>query len=352
MLDTRTSLFTFLVGSALVALPGTSHAGRHGAPQVCSLGSAAVGQQGTVICKDTRTGATTQSIPLGNTVAAAGGVGGTLSRRGDHVLVANQAGGAVLFDEDDGRLRNPVTLPTGSEGSLSGTLGQRGAYVVTATQLLFFPRGQHQATSSQPRLAGDGSASQVALAGSYAYVAEKSGSLEAFLLGRDGNIIGPATPVTGIAAGTIVGITGYDDLIVAPVAHLATSFNQAAIPVVNGTTGIQLVATKEVAACWTASEDGQVCVSNPGSMTVSCGRLGPGGFKSYTSAAANPQGDSVFDLDLRNGLVGIQATRAGAPVLQTYARAEHDGDFLTLLGEYPLGTARASGALLLPPLSN
>lgn len=342
---------SFVAGLAGVAfLPNAALAHGRGAAQVCSLGAAAVGQQATVICKDSQSGATTQSIPLGKTVAAAGGIGGTFSRSGDRVLVANQAGGAVLFREDDGRLQARVVLSTGAEGALSGALGRDGAYVLTGTRLLFFPRGQATATSSQGLLRADGSASQVTLADGHAYVAEKSGSLEAFLLSRDGDLIGPATPVAGVPAGTIVGITGARDLVVAPVAHLATSFNQAAISVVSGEAQAQLVPTKEVAACWTNNDEGLVCVSNPGSQTVSCGHLGAGGFDSYTSAAGDPAGASVFDLDVRGGLVGIQAVRAGAPVLQVY-RADGGGDFLRLIGEHAVGTATANGALLLPPLS-
>jgi hypothetical protein len=347
----NTLLFSAIAAaSTLAALPGISHAHSSTRAQVCSLGTAGVGQPATLICKNVSTGATTQSVPVGNTVSAAGGVGGNLSRHGDRVLVTNQAGGALLFKEDDGRLRSPVTLQTDGEGSLSGTLSRRGAYVLTGTRLRFFPHGRTAAASSQPLLRGDGSASQVTLAGDYAYVAEKAGSLEAFLLGRDGNIVGPATPVGGIPAGVIVGITGHDDLVVAPVAHLASNFAQAAIPVVAGLDQVQLVPTKEVAACWAANDDGEVCVSNPGSMTVSCGRLTDGGFKSYTSAAANPVGEAVFDLDVRDGMVGIQATRSGAPVLQTYGFVDDDGDFLSLISEYPIGSAAATGALLLPPI--
>jgi hypothetical protein len=65
------------------ALPGTSHAQRGADAQVCSLGSAAVGQPGTLICKDVRSGATTQSIPLGATVSAAGGIAASLASRDD-----------------------------------------------------------------------------------------------------------------------------------------------------------------------------------------------------------------------------------------------------------------------------
>jgi hypothetical protein len=50
--------------------------------------------------------------------------------------------------------------------------------------------GATEATSIQPLLVGDGLAAQVALAGGYAYVSEKSGSLEAFALGHDGNMRG------------------------------------------------------------------------------------------------------------------------------------------------------------------
>jgi hypothetical protein len=339
----------------MVAILGTLPAAARVAPdtraQVCSVGAAGVGRQGTLICKDVLTGDTTQSLPLGATVSGAGGIGGSLSSRGKRVLVTNQAGGATLLRENHGRLNSPIALQTGGEGSLSGTLGEHGAYVLTGTRLLFFPAGSTVSSSSKPLLKGDGSAAQVTLAGGFAYVSEKTGSLESFALADDGNLIGAATPVGGIPGGTIVGITGADDLVVAPVAHLATNFNQAAIPVAAGRELVQLVQTKEVAACWTAHDDGEVCVTNPGSMTVSCGHIGPGGFSSYTSAAANPVGDGVFDLSLRKGLVGIMATRGGAAILLVYVRAEDDSDFLTLLSQFPLGAATSTGALLLPAMS-
>jgi len=344
--------FTFLtVVTTLTLLPAAARADARAAAQVCAIGTAGVGGQGTLICKDVLTGTTTQSIPLGATVSGAGGIGGSLSRRGSRVLVTNQAGGATLLRESRGWLRSPVSLHTDGEGSLSGTLSDRGAYVLTGTRLLFFPAGDTVPSSGQPLLRADGSAAQVALAGGFAYVSEKTGSLEAFALADDGNVVGAATPVAGIPAGTIVGITGVDDLVVAPVAHLASNFNQSAIPVAYGVELVQLVQTKEVAACWTANGGDEVCVANPGSMTVSCGHVGRGGFTSYTSAAANPTGDAVFDLDIRRGLVGIMASSAGSPVMIVYGRAEEDGDFLTLVNQFPLGTASATGALLLPAIS-
>jgi hypothetical protein len=84
-------------------------------------------------------------------------------------------------------------------------------------------------------------------------------------------------------------------------------------------------------------------------MTVSCGRTGRDGFESYTGAAASLPGESVFDLDMWQGLVGMQGVNAGQPVLLTYRRTA--GDFLLPLSEVPVGTAKAAGALLLPAIS-
>jgi len=334
---------------SLAALGGTSFARTELGAQVCSLGSAGVGQPGTIVCKAVLGGATTQSVPVGPTATASGGTGGTFSRHDHEVLVTNQLADAVLFHEVGGRLRFPVTLHTGGESSLSGALSDDGAYVLTGTRLLFYRNGQTVPTSSQHLLVGDGSAAQVTLAGGTAYVSEKTGSLEAFALGRDGNLRGAAAPVAGIPAGAIVGITGLHGLVVAPVAHLATNANQSTVPVASGTELVQNVPTKEVAACWAADEDDEVCITNPGSMTISCGRFGDGGFKSYTSAAASLVGESVLDLDMRDELVGVLGMHGGVPVLMTYARSEENGDFLTSLGETALGTAAATGALLLPP---
>jgi len=342
------ALFLAAISSAL---PGAAQAAPDTRAQVCSLGAAGVGQQGTLICKNAFTGETTQSIPLNATVSAAGGIGGSLVFRGDRVLVTNQAGGAMLLRQDSGWLNSPIKLQTGGEGSLSGALSDLGAYVLTGTRILFFPAGKTAASSSQPLLAADGSAAQITLAGGFAYVSEKTSSLESFALAADGNLAGVATPVAGIPAGTIVGITGTEDLVVAPVAHLATNANQAEISVSDGAEAVQLVQTKEMAACWAANDDGEACISNPGSTTVSCGHLGRGGFTSYTSAAANPVGVSVFDLSMRKGLVGIMATKNGAATFLVYSRADEDSDFLTLVNQFPIGAPTASGALLLPGAS-
>jgi hypothetical protein len=318
--------------------------------QVCTLGFAAAGQPGTVICKNIMTGATTQSVPVGTMNAGPGGGAGSLVRHEKRVLVTNQSQGAVLFELDHGQLTSPMTLQTDGESSLSGTLSDRDAYVLTGTRLLFFPRGEVTAASSQPLLVADGSAAQVTLAGGYAYVSEKNGSLEAFSLGRDGNIRGHATPVAGIPAGVIVGITGVGDLVVAPIAHLASNANQSTIPVVSGLGVAQIVPTKEVAACWAANDDGEACITNPGSMTVSCGRLGSEAFASYTSAATSLPGETVFDIDIVDTLVGILGKNNGAPVLLAYSRSKQSGDFLSRMNEFPLGTATATGAMLLPAL--
>ncbi len=347
----RSSAIASLSLSTIAALAGSAVARPAAGPQVCTLGAAAVGQPASLVCKDSSTGATTQSIPVGTLVTGSGGTGGSLSRHGDDVLVTNLAARAVLFDEHGGKLVRPVQLDTGGEASLSGAISAQGAYVLTPTRVLFFARGQTSPTSMANLLVGDGSAAQVALAGGHAYVSEKTGSLEAFVLRADGNLDGAGAPVTGIPAGAIVGITGLEDLIVSPVAHLATDFNKSTVPVSSGATEVQQVETKEVAACWAANDDGEVCITNPGSMTVSCGHFGPGGFDSYTSAAAHPVGESVLDLDIRHRTVGILGKHQGANVLMVYARADKDSDFLTSLRELPVDAAVATGALVLPPLA-
>ena len=55
----------------------------------------------------------------------------------------------------------------------------------------------------------------------------------------------------------------------------------------SGLSVTQIVPTKEVATCWAANDDGEACITNPGSMTASCGHLGSEAFTSYTSAAAS-----------------------------------------------------------------
>jgi hypothetical protein len=265
-------------------------------------------------------------------------------------LVTNQSQNALLFELVGGQLMSPVTLQTDGEGSLSGALSDRGAYVLTGTRLLFFPRGETTAATSQALLKADGSAAQVTLAGGYAYVSEKSASLEAFDLGQDGSVRGSATPVAGVPAGVIVGITGVGDLVVAPIAHLASNANQSTIPVVRGLSVVQIVPTKEVAACWASNDNGEACITNPGSMTVSCGHVGSEAFTSYTSAAASLPGETVFDVDMLGTLVGILGRSNGTPMLLAYHRSKQGGDFLSQLNQFPLGTAAATGAMLLPPL--
>ena len=334
------AVLTLAMSSPAQAAPG-------GALQICTLGAASVGTQGTLLCMDAASGAVTQTIPVGNTVVGRGGTGGTLSRYRNTVLVTNLMDRAALFRAAGGKLVGPITLDTGGESSLSGALSDKGAYVLTGTQLLFFPVGRTRPTSGQNLLVSDGSAAQVTVADGYAYVSEKSGTLEAFRLAADGGVKSPATPVTDIPAGTIVGITGLDDLVVAPVAHLASNPNQSTVPVASGTEVIQDVETREVAACWAANDGDEVCITNPGSMTISCGRFGSGGFKSYTSIAAHAAGESLFDLDIRSGVVGVLGVHNGKAVLQTYAFTSNS-DFLTFTNEMPVGTAVATGALLLP----
>ena len=82
MSSKNSSMITTLFATATMAvLSGTSYA-RSDGDQLCALGSSAVGQPGTVICKNIMTGATTQSVAVGATVAAPGGIAGSLDRLG------------------------------------------------------------------------------------------------------------------------------------------------------------------------------------------------------------------------------------------------------------------------------
>jgi hypothetical protein len=339
------SRYPLLFAGAVLVLSGAVAAG---APQVCTVGAVAAGSQGTLVCRDSATGAATQSIALGNTTVGKGGTGGTLSRHGNTVLVTNQSDSALVLKREGSRLSGKVVLDTHGRPTYSGAVTANGNYVVTADRILFFPNGRRAAQSSEALLVGDGSVSQVAVVADFAYVAEKSGTLEAFALAHDGNLVGPGVNVSGVPAGTIVGITALEGLVIAPVAHLATNANQAAISVASGREQIQLVETKEVAACWAANDGREACITNPGSMTVSCGRFGPGGFRSYTSAAAHPAGDSLLDIDMDEHYVVAVGTDKGAAVLTTFSRSREDGDFLTFVSEVPAGAAVTTGALILP----
>jgi hypothetical protein len=333
-----------LVFACLFAVPFAAHAG----PQVCTLGASAAGSQGTLLCRDAYTGAPAQTIALGNTVTGKGGTGGTLSRHGNTVLVTNQSYGALVFKRHGSSLTEKSLLDTHGEGTYSGAAAEKGNYVVTATKLYFFPNGHSAAQSSQPLLIGDGSVAQVAVSGDFAYVSEKSGTLEAFRLGADGSLTAPGATVGGVPPGTIVGITALQDLVVAPVAHLAFNANQSAIPIVSGPEAVRLVETKEVAACWAANDGEEACISNPGSMTISCGAFGPGGFRSYTSAAAHLVGDSLLDLDVDSHLVAAVGTFDGMPYFTVFTHSKQDGDFLSPVSLIPLDKPVTTGALLLP----
>lgn len=350
----RGSVALLAVGLLAVSASGRASADpQHGAAlpkaQVCSLASAGVGQVGNVTCLDASSGAVSQSVAVGATASAAGNIAGSLTRRQNRVLVTNQMQGALLFELAGGRLRPSASLDTGGEPSFSGALSDRGAYVLTGTRLLFFPMGATTAASSQPLLKADGSAAQVTLADGHAYVSEKSGTLEAFALAGGGALAGAATAVAGVPAGVIVGITGAGDSVVAPIAHLASNPNQSTVAVVRGLEAVQIVPTKEVAACWAANDDGEACITNPGSMTVSCGHLGSDVFKSYTGAAASLPGETVFDVAMADERVAILGMSNGAPVLLGFARSRDTGDFLGSMTQFPVGSAAATGIVILPP---
>ena len=141
----KRSLIFAAITCAATAVSATSQARYPASAQICSVGTIGVGQPGTLICKDVLSGSTTQSIPVGLTVSAAGSIGASLISSGGRVLVTNQVGGASLFRVVDGYLRVPVILQTGGDNSLSGALNDRGAYVLSGTALRFYPFGQTEA---------------------------------------------------------------------------------------------------------------------------------------------------------------------------------------------------------------
>jgi len=70
---------------------------------------------------------------------------------------------------------------------------------------------------------------------------------------------------------------------------------------------------------------------------------------SYTSAADCLSGDTVFDIGMMDMSVGILGKSNGAPVLLTFSRMK-SGDFLSPMGDFPLGMSTATGAMLLPAI--
>jgi hypothetical protein len=297
-----------------------------------------------VVCVD-QTGTVTQNVLTGGNGGVAGGNAGGLSQRGDHVLAVNPASGnATRFHVRRGRLEDPDLLPTGGT-PVSGALG-KGAYVLTTTKLVHFPEHGVTPDGSRSLRLGDGSAAQVVVTEEYAYVSEKNGSLEAFRLGEDGSLVSDATAVAGITPGVIVGIAADDDVVVAPIAHLASNPGQSEIDVADGLGTVQTVSTAQVAACWADADDREVCITNPGSHTISCGALGGRALRQLNQVAAIDSSVSQFDIAVRDSLVGVLVRSArGVWSLQSYELGS--GHQLSLINEAPVGSTTANGAVLL-----
>ncbi len=340
----RTSILVALASSLVATLPSLANADPGRDFQLCTAtgtGSA----PNAIECVD-ETGTVTQTVPTGGNGGVSGGNAGGLSQRGDLVLAVNPASGnATRFHVRHGRLEDAELLPTGGT-PVSGALGH-GAYVLTETELVHFPDGARTPDSTRPLLLGDGSAAQVVVTEDYAYVSEKNGSLEAFRVGEDGSLLSDATAVAGITPGVIVGIAVHDDLVVAPIAHLASNPGQSEIDVADGLSSVQHESTAQVAACWADSDDREVCITNPGSHTISCGTLDRTGIRDFNQVAAADPGVSQFDIAVRGSLVGVLArSAAGAWSLQSYELGP--GNRLSLIDEAPVGSAAANGAVLLP----
>jgi len=243
----------------------------------------------------------------------------------------------------EGRLESPALVSSGGI-PVSGALG-RGAYVLTTTELVHFSDEGLTPDSREPLLLGDGSAAQVVVTDDFAYVSEKNGSLEAFRLGDDGRLVVPATAVAGVTPGVIVGIAVQGAVVVAPIAHLASNPGESEIDVVRGLDAIGHEPTAQVAACWADGDDRRACITNPGSHTISCGRVDAGGLRDFTQVAAADAGESQFDVAVRDLVVGVLVKSAGGFALHSYELDRSNQ--LSSIGETPIGAA-ANGAVLLP----
>jgi hypothetical protein len=297
-----------------------------------------------VKCVD-RHGNVTQDVPTGgNGGIATGGNAGALARKGNALLVVNPASGnATRFQVDGAQLGQSELLATGGS-PISGAL-RRGAYVLTGTALFHFPEGGPTFDGSEPLLIGDGSAAQVIVSDDWAYVSEKSGSLEAFALGRDGSLAGHATAVAGVTPGVIVGMAAEKDVAIVPIAHLASNPSRSEIDVVKGLAVIQYEPTAQVAACWADAEEDKVCVTNPGSMTISCGTANSGGFLGLNQVAAADPGESQFDISVRDGITGVLVKTSSGWALRSYSLGFDDQLFY--VDEAPVGEAAANGVVVL-----
>jgi hypothetical protein len=341
-------LALFAVASSCLLAAVDPSAARADTPrdfQVCTATGSGSGPN-EVECVD-RAGAITQIVATGGNGGISGGNAGGLTQKGDRVLAINAASGdATLFHLRVGRLERPELLVTGGS-PVSGALG-RGAYVLTTTELVHFSDDGLRPESREALLLGDGSAAQVVVTDDYAYVSEKNGSLEAFRLGDGGSLVAAARAVAGVTPGVIVGIAVQGDVVVAPIAHLASNPAQSEIDVVRGLDVVEYDATSQLAACWADGDDGEACITNPGSHTISCGRVSRHGLHSFVQVAAADVGESQFDIAVRDDVVGVLAKSPdGVFSLHSY---ELDGeDHLSSIGEAAIGAA-ANGAVLLPAL--
>jgi hypothetical protein len=340
----KITLFTVASSCLLAIVPSIAGADTDHDFQLCTATGTGSGPN-AIACVD-RSGAVTQTVLTGgNGGVATGGNGGGLSQRADEVLAVNAASGdATRFRLRDGRLEHPELLTSGGS-PVSGALG-RGAYVLTTTELVHFADDALTPDSREALLLGDGSAAQVVVADDYAYVSEKNGSLEAFRLDGDGRLASRATAVRGVTPGVIVGIAVQGDVVVAPIAHLASNPGQSEIDIVAGLGVIEYEATSQVAACWTDSDDHRACIANPGSHTISCGRVGHEGLRDFTQVASSDASESQFDIAVRDSLVGVLVkSPEGVFSLHSYELGE--GNQLASIGETTIGGA-ANGAVLLP----
>jgi hypothetical protein len=340
----RRNAYLHALAAAAILVPAAANADPNWEFQLCTATGANTAPN-YVKCID-RTGNVTQNVATGgNGGIATGGNSGALTQRGDKLLVINPASGdATRFHLNGGQLGQGELLVTGGS-PVSGALNH-GAYVLTGSALFHFPEDGTAFDSSEPLLIGDGSAAQVIVTNEWAYVSEKSGSVEAFALGERGALVGHATAVAGVTPGVIVGMAAEREIAIVPIAHLASNPGKSEIDVVKGLAVVQYEPTAQVAACWADAEDDKVCITNPGSKTISCGTVDRSGILGFNQVAVAEPTESQFDISVRRGIAGVLVKTPNGFALRSY-RLGFD-DQLFDVGETPVGAAAANGVVVLP----
>jgi len=165
------------------------------------------------------------------------------------------------------------------------------------------------------------------LAGDFAYVSEKDRLARVVCSPRRWHLIGTATPVAGIPAGTIVGITGADDLVVGPSRTFPPTSTRRPSPSPPPRVGA-VGADQGSAALLDGARRRRGLRQQPGQHAWSCGHIGRGGFSRAIRALRRPVGRRRFSTSpCARGWWASWPRRAERRSCSSTFRAEADSDF-------------------------